>query len=103
MRGHCRESSRNFPGRNGPCRKTTGQAGPALVVARTGRAEKFRPVLSSSYYISNSVDAWTRWRRPRTQRRVTKAVCVHGALSSLLVTLVTHYRDITAGNAFVVW
>jgi hypothetical protein len=33
MREHCRESSRNFPGRNGP-----GRAGPALVVARTGRA-----------------------------------------------------------------
>jgi aconitase A len=38
MREHCRERSRNFPGRNGPGRKTTGRAGPALVVARTGRA-----------------------------------------------------------------
>jgi hypothetical protein len=33
MRKHCRESSRNFPGRAAKRR-----AGPALVVARTGRA-----------------------------------------------------------------
>jgi hypothetical protein len=39
MREHCRESSRNFPGRNaGTGRAAKRRAGPALVVVRTGRA-----------------------------------------------------------------
>jgi hypothetical protein len=42
MHKHFRESSRNIPARNGPGRaaKTTGRAGPVLVVARTGRARR---------------------------------------------------------------